>query len=93
MGQECDLRFIYFYFGLPWVFVAVCGLFAVVARRGYSPAVHGFLIAGAPLVAEHGLSGARASLVVMHGQGFCIGRWFPSHRTSREVLDSTLLTN
>ena len=46
-----------------WVFVAVCGLLLLV--------VHGFLIAMASLVAEHGLQGTWASVVVVRGLSSC----------------------
>ena len=49
------IYFILFYFWLPWVFIAACGLSLVAVSRGYSVAVHGLLIAVASLVAEHGL--------------------------------------
>ena len=50
------IRFIYFYFWLCWVFVAVCGLSLVAVSGGYSlVVVHGFLIEMASLVAEHRL--------------------------------------
>ena len=48
---------------LRWVFVAARGLFLVVANRGYS-LVAGLLIVVTTLVAEHGLQGARASVVL-----------------------------
>ena len=49
-------RFFLFFFGLRWVFVAVCGLSLVAASGGYSSfVVRGLLIAVASLVAEHWL--------------------------------------
>ena len=56
--------FIYLiYFWLRWVFIAVRGLSLVVASGG----LHGLLIAVASLVAEYGLLGAWASVVVAQG--------------------------
>ena len=49
------LFYIFIYFWLRWVFVAVRGLSLVAASGGYSVAVRGLLIAVASLVAEHGL--------------------------------------
>ena len=47
-----------YYFWLPWVFVAMCGLSLVVASGGYSlDAGHRLLTAMASLVAERGLGG------------------------------------
>ena len=56
-GVEKEILFIYLfvYFWLRWVFVAVHRLSLVVASRGYSVALHGLLIAVASLVAEHRL--------------------------------------
>ena len=48
--------FIYFYFCLPWVFVAARGLFSSCGERGLLfIAVRGLLIVVASLVEEHGL--------------------------------------
>ena len=47
--------FIYFYFWLHWLFIAVCGLSPVAVSRVHS------------LVAEHWLQGRRASVVAAHG--------------------------
>ena len=49
-------KFIYLliYFWLPWVFVAVCGLFSSCSEQGLLfVAMRGLLIAVASLVAEH----------------------------------------
>ena len=47
---------LFVYFWLHWVFAAARGLSLVVARGGlHFVAVHGLLIAGASLVAEHRL--------------------------------------
>ena len=44
------------YFWLHWVFVAAHGIFLVATSRGYSLiAMHGFLIAVAPLVVQYEL--------------------------------------
>ena len=49
------IYFIFIYFWLCWVFVAVCGLSLVVASRGYSSLrCPGFAVV-ASLVAEHRL--------------------------------------
>ena len=49
-------------------FVSVQGLSLVAATGGYSlGVVHGLLIAMASLVAEHGLQGMRASVIVARG--------------------------
>ena len=60
-GQELSLSFrVYLYlFWLCWVFVAMLGLSLF--------AVHGLLIAAAPLVAEHRLEDVRALVVVARG--------------------------
>ena len=51
-----NFLFIYFYFWLHWVFVAMCKLSRVAASRGYSLAVVcGFLTEEASLAVEHGL--------------------------------------
>ena len=48
--------FTYHFFWLHWVFVATHGLSLAVVSGGYFLVVeHGLLIAGASLVAEHGL--------------------------------------
>ena len=52
---QCKFFFLFFFFWLRWVFVAVRGLSLVAASGGYSVAVRGLLIAVASLVAEHGL--------------------------------------
>ena len=63
------------------------GLFAaprlslVAASRGYSLLVCVFLIAVAPLVAEHGLWGMWASVVESRELGSYIS-WAPEHRCS-----------
>ena len=53
----CFLQiYLFMYFWLPWVFVAMFGLSLVVASRGYSLlAILGLLTAVASLVAEHRL--------------------------------------
>ena len=57
-----------YYFWLCWAFLAVLRLSLVTASRGCSlVAVCRLLIAVAPLVMEHGLSGVRASVIVAHG--------------------------
>ena len=58
-GQELSLSFRVYLFWLCWVFVAVLGLSLF--------AVHGLLIAAAPLVAEHGLEDAWALVAVARG--------------------------
>ena len=53
---------------LHWVFIAVCGLCLAMGSRAYSLAVVcRILIAVDFLVAELGLSGVPASIVVAHG--------------------------
>ena len=47
--------FLFVYFWLRWVFVAVCGLPLLVASGGYSLVVRGLLTEVVSLVAEHGL--------------------------------------
>ena len=48
--------YLFIYFWLRWVFVAVCGLSLVAASGGYSfGVVRSLLIAVASLIAEHGL--------------------------------------
>ena len=47
--------YLFIYFWLRWVFVAVCRLSLVAASWGYSFVAGGLLIAVASLVAEHGL--------------------------------------
>ena len=76
--------------------------------RGYSLAeALGLLTAAASLVAEHGLSGAQASVVPVHELSRpwhvksswtrdrthvpCIGRWILKHQTTREVLNDCSL--
>ena len=49
------LKYLFIYFWLRWVFVAVRGLSLVAASGGYFVAVCGLLIVVASLVAEHGL--------------------------------------
>ena len=51
---------------LPWVFVAVHGLSLVAASGGDSLAA-----VQASLLAEHGLQGARVSVVAARGLGSC----------------------
>ena len=46
--------YLFIYFWLRWVFVAVCGLSLVVVSRDYS-LLHGLLIVVASLVVDHGL--------------------------------------
>ena len=65
-----------FIFGCAWVFVAMCGLSLVVVR--------GLLVVVASLVAEHGLSGAWASVVMLLGLVFL---W---HRESSQSRDRTV---
>ena len=75
-GHPCLVlfKFIYFYFWLCWVFVAVCGLSLVAASGGYSCcgawASHcgSFSCCGAQAL------GARASVVVACGLSSC-GAW------------------
>ena len=55
--------FLSIYFWPDWIFVAVCGLLLLVVCR--------FLVAVASLVAEHGLQGTWASVVVVHGLSSC----------------------
>ena len=46
--------FVFVYFGLHWVFVAMCGLSLAEASKGFSSvAERGLLVAVAPLAAEH----------------------------------------
>ena len=59
--------YLFVYFWLPWVFIAMHRLSLVVASRVYSAVVHGLLIAVASLVAEHRLYGRRAPVVPAHG--------------------------
>ena len=55
-------------FGLHWGFVAACGLSLVAESGGYSlVVVLWLLIAVAPLVMEHRLSGVWVSVVVVCG--------------------------
>ena len=49
-------KYLFIYFWLHWVFVAAHGIFLVATSRGYSLiAMHGFLIAVAPLVVQYEL--------------------------------------
>ena len=75
--------FIYlFIFWLCWVFVAARRLSLVAASGGLCFfVVCGLLIAGASLVAEHGLLGTQASVVVAHRLSSC-GSQAPEHRLS-----------
>ena len=54
------------YFWLRWVSVVTCGFSPVAAR--------GPLIVAVSLAAEHGLQGARASVVMAHGLSFSVAR-------------------
>ena len=63
-------NFIFIYFWLYWIFIAVHGLSLVVAPGGYPlVVVHRLLIAVASLIVEHGLSGFRScrAWVLDHG--------------------------
>ena len=53
----------------------------VVVSRGYALVVHRLLIALASLVAEHGLKGMWASVIVAHGLSSC-GSQALGHRLS-----------
>ena len=58
--KHCSLFFYMYiclliYFWLCWVFIAARGLSLVAVSRGYSVAVHRFLIAVASLAAQHRL--------------------------------------
>ena len=60
--------FFFFLLLLHWGFVAASGLSLLAVSGGYSlVAAHGILIAVAPLVAEHRLQGAQASVVAARG--------------------------
>ena len=51
---------------MGWVFVAACGRFSTCGERGLLfIVVHGFLVAGASLVADHRLY-AQTSVVAAH---------------------------
>ena len=59
------LLYLFIYFCLLWVFSAAQAFSLVEVSRSYSVvAVHGLLIVVASLVAEHGLSGTLASVLV-----------------------------
>ena len=66
-------KFLFIYFWLHWVFVALLGFSLVVG--GYSPvAMQGHLIKVSFLAAEHRLLGVQATAVASHGLGSC-GTW------------------
>lgn len=59
--------FVFFYCCPCWVFTVAWAFSLVGAGRGHSlGAVHGLLIVGASLVADHGLWNAQTSAVVAH---------------------------
>ena len=47
--------YLFIYFWLRWIFIAVCGFSLVAVSGGYSSLQRGLLITVASLVAEHGL--------------------------------------
>ena len=67
--------YLFTYFWLPWVFVAVCGLSLVVESGGYSLVLaHGLHIVVASFVVEHGLLGIWSSVVAACSLSSCISR-------------------
>ena len=75
-------KFIYFiYFWLRWVFIAARAFSSCGERGLLFVAVRGLLIAVASVVAEHGLYGTRASVVVARRLSSC-GSWTLERRLS-----------
>ena len=103
--NDCSFTFCLF---LAVLDLPCCRSVLVAESRGYSLAeALGLLTAAASLVAEHGLSGAQASVVPVHELSRpwhvksswtrdrthvpCIGRWILNHQTTREVLNDCSL--
>ena len=66
--------YLFIYFWLHWVSFAACGLSLVALSRDCSPVVRRLPIVVVSLVAEHGLYGTWASLVVGCGLSSCGSR-------------------
>ena len=99
--------YLFIYFWLHWVFIAVCSVSLVVENEGCSPVmVCGLLVAVAALAREHRLWGT-GSVDVAHGLSGpaacgiflsrdltcvpCIGRQVLNHCTTKEILSYPLI--